>query len=295
MKKQYSFLQEVVGTVLFAGLTALSAYSLFKNLRSNSFNNSYINNLNKEINNCDPNDRNGALNIINKYASILNKIKFNNEIKVNRSMLKKLQMAQNFFFTNYYTPLKQIISNNNDLNWKQSALNYISKNHKKIKRKNNLNTAIHATSLGLSGAGAAGIQAAKYATMSIFAIRNLLKQLKFFNGNKYIKKMEKELQKCPETDRITARNIVNKYCFDITSYIQNTANKTNKKIPFNIQQKMRHEFAGPLLDLINDTNNKYWKIMVMDMVQQSKLQNTVQHICDTVTTAITTAYGFKKS
>lgn len=282
MNKQYTFLQEIVGTTIFGALTLMSALSLVKNLSYGSFSNKYINFMTNEMNNCPPQNRQAALKIINKYAAMLSQMYSN----VDKKTMKKIQYFENLFRTNYYIPLKNIITNQNDPNWKQTATNYILKNNKKIKNKNRLNNTVHAVSLGASGAAAGGIAAASAVSGVLFTVRNVADQLKFFNGQRYIKKMEKELKACQENDRQTAVNIVNKYCFNIAKYIQNSVDKTGKQIPFNIQDKMRNEFLNPLLSLITDQNNKYWKVMVLDRIQEQKIQQTVSHISNTVAYAL---------
>lgn len=301
MVKQYSFLNEAInplavtagvagGAALIGGGAAvmpavaatglgMGAIGTIKNIGQNRFNNKYMNLMYKELAAC--NDRNQAMSIVNRYTTQLTSM-YN---KMDKKIVNKVAIMQNFLNINFRIPLIRIINNQNDLNWKQNALTFLKTNKRKINFKNTLKTGVTAASLTAGGAllGGVGGTAAAAVSQSIFYINAAIKQLKTFNSVRYINSMKKELQNCPDENRQLAAQILQKYCYDISNQIQTIANKSGKKINFDIQQQMRTRFLIPCMQIINDTNNKYWKMTLLDHMEAEKLQGVIQTICDNIT------------
>ena len=277
--KQYSFLHESITAALgTVGLT-MGAYSTLKNANQNIFNNKYMKLMYEELAACK--NRNQATQIVNRYTTQLTKI----YSKLDKKLVNKLAIMQNFLNINFRIPLIKIISNREDPDWKKNALTFLQRNKSKINLKNAANTGLRVASLAAGGAllGGVGGTAATTVASSTFLINTAVRQLKIFNSTRYINAMLKELDNCPDNDRNLAAKIIEKYCYDISNNIQNIVNKSGKKINFDIQQEMRTKFLVPCLQIINNPKNRYWKINLTDFIRAEKLQAIIQHICDTIT------------
>lgn len=120
-------------------------------------------------------------------------------------------------------------------------LNYVSQERKRFGRKTAINTTLNAVSLagvGAAVAGTGGVAGAALiaARTPIFVYRQVIRQLNFFNGQRHINKMIKELNACPDNDRQQALEILQRYSFNISSEINSNIQKTKKSIPINIQE-----------------------------------------------------------
>lgn len=310
MIKRYSFLKEdlnplavtagAAGTAaMIGGLPAvlpamaaagigMGAIGTLKNIKQNRFNNRYLSLMYKEL--AAAPTREKALEIVNRYSTSLTSMYGN---MVNKKMQQRVAIMQNFINLNFRIPLIKIIRNPQDLNWKANALTYFKKNSRKINLKNAAKTALGATSLAAGGAMLGGnltgmltpgtAQTLGTVTTSLFWTRAALNQLKTFNSTIYLNRMKAELQNCPDDDRQTAQQILEKYCYDIANNIQGIVNKSKKKINFSIQQDLRNRFLIPCFQIINNPNNKYWKMTLMDYLDTQKLQGIVQNICNSIT------------
>lgn len=276
----------VMPAMAAAGM-GMGAINTIKNIRQNRFNNKYLNLMYKEL--AASQSREKALEIVNRYSTQLTSMYGN---MVNKKMQRSVAIMQNFINLNFRIPLSKIIRNPQDLNWKANALTYFKKNSRKINLKNAATTALGATSLAAGGAMLGGgmtglLTPASYGTLStvttsLFWVRAALNQLKTFNTTKYLNKMKAELQQCPNENRQLAQQIIERYCYDIANNIQSIVNKTKKKINFNIQQDLRNRFLIPCSQIINNQNNKYWKMSLIDYLDTQKLQGVIQNICDSI-------------
>lgn len=277
--KQYSFLTEFLGTALGTLGLAMGTMGTIKNIGQNRFNNKYMGLMYKELSACK--NRQQALQIVNRYTTQLTQM-YN---KMDKKTVNRVAVMQNFLKINFQIPLTKIINNPQDINWKQNALTFLKKNRRKINTKNLINTGVTTASLAAGGAimtGVGGATAAAVAS-STFLLNTAVRQLKIFNSTRYLNAMEKEIQNCPDDNRQLAAQILQKYCYDISNNIQSIVNKSRKKINFDIQQQMRARFLTPCLQIINNQNNRYWKVSLIDYIKTEKLQAIIQHVCDSIT------------
>jgi len=272
----YSFLQEYLVT----SLLALGAYSTFKNMSQSALNAKMMNSLQREINKCDPRNKKLALSIVNRYSTQLTQI-YNG--KLDKKTLKKLGNAQSVIATYFYRPLTQII-NGPDPNWKREVQLYLQSNVTKINRSQNTANMISLAAIGTGAAGVAGVTAAGTVGLGLFGLNVVKSQLSHFNSLFYLRKMGKELEAC--NDRQTATKIVDKYCYQIANDLQQIVIKSGKKVPLNIQLELRSRLGGPLISIINNQQNKYWKILAVDYLKSYKSQQNIQYVCNTISQLI---------
>ena len=304
MSKYYSFLKEdinplavtagAVGTAAMIGGAGaimpamavaglgMGALGTVKNIRQNNFNSKYLDLMYRELGACG--SRQQALEIVNRYSTKLTSM-YN---KVDKKLISKNQIMQTFINTNFRIPLIRIINNPQDPNWKANALTFFKKNRHKINIKNNVGALTTATSLAAGGALMSGLGGATAATIatSSFWVNAAVRQLKTFNITRYLNKMKIEIQNCPDDNRQFAQQILEKYCYDISNNIQTIANKSGKKINFNVQQQLRARFLTPCLQIINNPQNKYWKVTLIDYIDSEKIQGVVQSVCDAISQLI---------
>jgi hypothetical protein len=271
--KNYNPLYEFITmATVGAGMLGLSAIMTFKNMNQNAFNKKISKLFLQNLNQC--HDKQTAINIINNFCNRLQN--FNTD----KSIVKKLAIAQNFLKLNYYAPCLKIIQQYDDNTWKQELLKFTKSNSRKLAFKSGLRTTANVGSLALSGGAMAGNAVMGMAAMANGIYRIISRNLKYFNANRYINKLIKELQACSDTDLNSALNIVIKYSYSISTDIQNNVQKTKVKIPFNIQEKIRQQFL-PLLNIIQQ-GDPYWKIKCIDYLKTNKIQEGTQVICDSV-------------
>lgn len=285
MSKDYSFLEEF----LVPTLLAFGAYSTFKNMSQSALNAKMMNSMQRELGKCDPRNKRLALSIINRYSTQLTQIYAK---KLDKKTLKKLAVAQNLIDTNFKRPLEQIINSPNP-NWKKDMSVFLQKNVKRINQRqsnaNMLSLAAIGTGAGIAAAGgtatAAGAALGK-ASLSLFGFNVIKSQFQHFNSMYYLNNMCKELEACNDNDRQTAINIIDKYCYQISQGLNSIVIKSGKKVPIDIQLELRTKLAKPLMDIINNKNNKYWKILVIDYVKSNKAQQSVQYVSNTLSQLI---------
>jgi hypothetical protein len=255
-----------------AGMLGLSAISTLKNMNQNAFNKKissmFMNALYKS------NNKQEAVQIIDSYCNRLQ------QMNTDKSLQKKIAITQHFLKTNYYMPCINIIKQSDDKTWKTNLLNHLKKNSKKLAISSGLKTAATMGTLALSGGAMAGNAMMGMAAMANGIYRIIKRNLQYFNSARYINSLIKELKNCSDTDIMGAINIVNKYCYNISNDIQSNIDKTKKKVPFNIQQKIRQQFV-PILNIIQQ-GSPYWKIQCIDYLQTNKIQEGTQVICDSV-------------
>lgn len=255
-----------------AGMLGLGAISTFKNMNQNGFNkkmsNIFLSELYKTTN------KQQALQVLDKYCNKLQ------QMNTDKSLQKKIAAAQYFLKSNYYSPCIQIIKQYDDKTWKTQLMSFVKKNRRKLSISSGLKSAATIGSLTLSGGAMAGSVTMGMAAMANSIYRIVKRNLQFFNSNRYINKLIKELEQCPDNDKQMAINIINKYCYNISTDIENNINKTKKKVPFNIQQKIRQQFV-PIFNIMQQNSN-YWKIQCIDYLKTNKIQEGTQVICDSV-------------
>jgi len=282
MNSDYSFLEEF----LIPALLTLGAYSTFKNMSQSALNAKMMNSMQKELGRCDPRNRKLALSIVNRYSTQLTQIYAR---KLDKKTLKKLAGAQNLINTYFKRPLDEIINSPNP-NWKRDLSFFLQKNITSINRKQNasnmLTLAALGTGAGIATAGAATATGAALGqvSLSLFGYRVIQSQLKHFNSVYYIKNMLKEMEAC--NDRQTALKIVDKYCYQISQGLNSIVIKSGKKVPMDIQLELRTRLAKPLIDIINNPNNKYWKILAIDYIKSHRAQETIQYVSNTISQLI---------
>ena len=271
MFDKYSFLEEF----LVPALLGLGAYSTFKNMSQTALNSKMMNGLQVEIRKCDPRNKQLALNIVNKYSTQLTQIYGK---KLDKATLKKLAITQNLINTNLKRPLEQII-NSADKDWKMTSMQYLYKNVTKIIRQQNSANMLSAAAIGVGGAAAAGL-APTSLSLGLFGANVIRSQFKHFNSMFYLNKMSKELEAC--NTRQDAIKVIDKYCYQISNDLNQIVIKSGKKTPIDIQLQLRQQLANPLLEIINNQNNKYWKVLAVDYVKSQKAFQNVQYVCNSI-------------
>ena len=285
MIKKYSFLQEFLATtgmVLAPALLGLGAYSTYKGYNQGKVNTSVMSRMYSELVKCPPNDRQMALNIVNKYT---NTQQSTNTFAKDKDVQKRTIIAQSIINQTFRTPLLHIIQNSPD--WKNDALTYFAKNARHMDKKQKIGTAISTLGLATGAAGTATMMTGaamnpliSTAGLSLFALNTIQTQLKYFKSKIYINRMINELN--ATNDRQECIDIINKYCYQITNDLQNIINKSGKKIPLDVQNEMRVKFATPLIQICNNTSNAYWKTVLIDNINSQKIQDNIQYVADLI-------------
>lgn len=271
MLDKYSFLEEF----LVPALLGLGAYSTFKNMSQTALNSKMMNGLQVEIRKCDPRNKQLALNIVNKYSTQLTQIYGK---KLDKATLKKLAITQNLINTNLKRPLEQII-NSADKDWKMTSIQYLYKNVTRIIRQQNSANMLSAAAIGVGGAAAAGLVPTSIG-LGLYGANVIRSQFKHFNSMFYLNKMSKELEAC--NTRQDAIKVIDKYCYQISNDLNQIVIKSGKKTPIDIQLQLRQQLANPLLEIINNQNNKYWKVLAVDYVKSQKAFQNVQYVCNSI-------------
>ena len=92
-------------------------------------------------------------------------------------------------------------------------------------------------------------------------------------STKMITNMKMELQSVGDNDRKKASEIVYKYSYNIDAY----GKKVNPKMSKGLEHEIRNNLYDPLMSIIMDKTNKFWKIKALDYLTTDRIQSILQH------------------